>query len=241
MTSPVDQQFCGMRFDDFSAVLWRRWPKNNLTMSYFDDRLQAGASMAASKWSAVSGLEIDLLSGGDDTADLKLSFQTGDHGDGAPFFGAGGALAHGFYPSYAYDFRLEGQAHFDTAERWAFALGDVGFRMDVVSLHEVGHNLGLGHNEDDPLSVMYPRYRGVETLSRDDIAGIQKLYGPPPTPPPVPGDEFHWHHERTEGWNYEIKYLFNAMLAGKVYGTTYTNFRGRTVPQVLVDAPWEPD
>jgi hypothetical protein len=49
-----------------------------------------------------------------------------------------------------------------------------------VTLHEVGHALGLAHS-DLPSAVMYPFYRQSTTLSADDINGIQALYGPPST------------------------------------------------------------
>ena len=45
--------------------------------------------------------------------------------------------------------------------------------------HEFGHSLGLAHSFDKR-SVMFPYYKGYETnfaLSKDDIRGIQSLYG----------------------------------------------------------------
>lgn len=58
-----------------------------------------------------------------------------------------------------------------------------------VFLHELGHGLGLGHSSGD--NVMAPMVSDRYTLSADDIAGGQALYGPPvtqptstPTPPP---------------------------------------------------------
>ena len=237
MVNSADRQFCGMRFDDFSATLSRRWPKKELTVAAFDADLHPGALAAAQKWSAVSGLELEMQIGAQfKDADIQLSFESAEHGDGNPFDGPSGVLAHAFYPSFAYDFHWEGKGHFDAAERWALKPGDAGFRLDVVVLHEMGHSLGLGHNPDDPLSVMYPYYRGVESLSRDDIAGIQMLYGPPPEPPPQPGDEFHYTREATARWSEKDQWLVDALLRGKMKGLTWVNYRGRTVPSVLVDS-----
>jgi predicted Zn-dependent protease len=48
-----------------------------------------------------------------------------------------------------------------------------------VILHEIGHALGLADN-DDPNSVMYYEATGANnTLARNDVAGIQTLYGSP--------------------------------------------------------------
>jgi hypothetical protein len=52
--------------------------------------------------------------------------------------------------------------------------------MHAMTLHEVGHLIGLDHTKD-PLSVMAPRVR-VRELSRADRATAQLLYALPPGP-----------------------------------------------------------
>lgn len=55
-----------------------------------------------------------------------------------------------------------------------------GYVLFIVAAHEFGHSLGLSHS-DDPGALMYPNYiyRDPDTfqLPRDDINGIQFLYG----------------------------------------------------------------
>lgn len=54
--------------------------------------------------------------------------------------------------------------------------GSGGFDIETVMLHELGHSLGLGH-EDTNSSIMASVYGGVNrTLEQDDIDGITSLY-----------------------------------------------------------------
>ena len=141
------------------------------------------------------------------------------HGDGYPFDGPDGVLAHAFAPAPG----LGGDAHFDEDETFTFrsntgqfviqALHSVSFSYDsvlfdsycawrgtvsdlvffffvfflavgyvlfMVAAHEFGHSLGLSHS-DDPGALMYPTYSYTNpdsfVLPRDDVNGIQSLYG----------------------------------------------------------------
>ncbi|HYC71143.1 MAG TPA: matrixin family metalloprotease [Opitutaceae bacterium] len=54
-----------------------------------------------------------------------------------------------------------------------------------VALHELGHALGLGHPDEDNqtvFAVMNSRVSSIDSLTEDDIAGGQMLYGPPGVP-----------------------------------------------------------
>ena len=100
---------------------------------------------------------------------------------GDPFDGAGGTLAHAYFPQYG------GDAHFDDQELWTIGTY-TGTNLLQTAAHEFGHSLGLSHS-DVRSALMAPFYRGFEPnlkLHKDDITAIQALYGkkvPRPEPP----------------------------------------------------------
>jgi hypothetical protein len=132
-------------------------------------------------------------------ADILIGWGEGEHGDGDPFDGPGDVLAHASYPNPYTDRQVF--LHFDDSERW---LDSETRNVDLmtVAAHEIGHTLGLDHS-NDPNALMYPSYSEPRRfLGRDDIAGIQSLYGlasvpaeapeaPPQgvTPPPSAGQD----------------------------------------------------
>ncbi|KAA0037435.1 metalloendoproteinase 2-MMP-like [Cucumis melo var. makuwa] len=103
-------------------------------------------------------------------ADIKISFRSGDHGDGHSFDGVGGVIAHGFAPT-------DGRLHFDAIESWAVGAVADSFDLETVALHEIGHLLGLHHSSVEG-AIMWPSIMEGTTkgLDADDIAGINALY-----------------------------------------------------------------
>ncbi|KAL2892501.1 Metalloendoproteinase 4-MMP [Bienertia sinuspersici] len=114
-----------------------------------------------------------------ESADIKIGFYSGDHGDGEPFDGVLGVLAHAFSPQ-------NGRFHLDAAETWTVDFekekSRVAVDLESVALHEIGHLLGLAHSNVKQ-SVMYPSLKPREKklmLKFDDIEGVQHLYGSNP-------------------------------------------------------------
>ncbi|XP_072434323.1 stromelysin-1-like [Chiloscyllium punctatum] len=120
-------------------------------------------------WSNVTVLTFTKI---DTISDIEIIFAARDHGDGFPFDGQNGVLAHAFAPGP----NIGGDIHFDEAEPWV--TGSNGINLEIVGTHEIGHSLGLDHSNDST-AVMFPTYMFQDPfqLSRDDIAGIQILYG----------------------------------------------------------------
>ena len=87
-------------------------------------------------WAKQSGLSFRVV-GADERPMLDIRFEGGDHGDGNPFDGPGGVLAHAFFPGTGKD----GKAHFDDSEDWSVTFGE-GTQILNTLTHEIGHNLG---------------------------------------------------------------------------------------------------
>lgn len=161
-----------------------RWLTNDLTYGFANfspdmhpDYARLGVRAALDLWADVTSLtftEVPIEA----APDIVIGFAEGNHGDGAPFDGPGGVIAHAFYPPPNAG-SLAGDVHFDEAEQWTVLLPwsfDGSLDFVTVAAHEFGHSLGLGHSPD-PQSLMFPTYSGPRRYLGDaDIAGIRYLY-----------------------------------------------------------------
>ncbi|MEO8593581.1 MAG: matrixin family metalloprotease [Candidatus Solibacter sp.] len=187
---------------------WARDQAGNVALHYFvnnftdqipAETVRSEIERALHEWTHYANFSLSAGSSAAGERSFDISFLRGVHGDGYPFDGPGGALAHTFYPNPPNPEPVAGDLHLDWNEPWR-----VGSNIDLYSvvLHEIGHALGLGHS-DRPGAVMYPYYKLATSLTEDDIAAIRALYGsnspeppvppaptptptPPPTPPPTP-------------------------------------------------------
>lgn len=164
------------------------WPSNEITYAIVNptddiDEDDVGELIRAAfdRWVRVTPLTFYEV---DDPADaqIRISWETDDHGDGNPFDGAGGSFAHTFPPGTS---PLSGDIHLDGSETWV-AHGWEGPVSSIglypVAVHQIGHALGLGHSAD-PAAVMHDSYTaGKIALGADDISAIQGIYGPNPGP-----------------------------------------------------------
>ncbi|MEO8657375.1 MAG: matrixin family metalloprotease [Bryobacteraceae bacterium] len=151
-----------------------RYVLGALTAQMTPEDIRHEVLRAMHEWSRY--VQVSFSEGGDPQAErtVAIMFARGDHGDGYPFDGPGGTLAHTFYPAPPNPESIAGDLHLDGDESW-----QIGRSRDLYSvvLHELGHALGLGHS-DNPGAVMYPFYRLSDKLSDEDIQAIRELYAP---------------------------------------------------------------
>ncbi|KAG8366851.1 hypothetical protein BUALT_Bualt16G0011000 [Buddleja alternifolia] len=151
-----------------------RWPPSRTHLTYgfspsTPTNARAPVSRAFQKWASATHFTFSLLTNYQN-ADLVIGFHRGNHGDGAPFDGPGGTLAHAFAPT-------NGRFHYDADERWSVGPVANAFDLETIAVHEIGHLLGLGHSSVEE-AIMYPSIGLGETknLHADDIQGIRALY-----------------------------------------------------------------
>eukprot|EP00257_Ricinus_communis_P012138 XP_002533939.2 metalloendoproteinase 3-MMP [Ricinus communis] len=157
-----------------------RWPAERTHLRYrFRSSTQVPGTQnigsicarAFQKWAEVTHFTFEEVAS-NAQAEIEIGFHRRSHGDGHPFDGRSGTLAHATAPT-------GGMFHFDGDENWSENPEANEVDLESVAVHEIGHLLGL-HHSDDPNAVMYATFRyGItkRDLDSDDVQGIRALYG----------------------------------------------------------------
>jgi hypothetical protein len=152
-----------------------KWPpsKYHLTYGFVEGTSTTAINavvQAFQAWASRTHFTFSLVQRSDLRPDITVGFFRRDHGDGHPFDGAGGILAHAFAPT-------DGRLHYDGDERWTMGAVKGAFDLQTVAMHEIGHNLGLQHSLFRE-AIMFPYISPgtTKSLQPDDIEGIRVLY-----------------------------------------------------------------
>lgn len=205
-----------------SYDLESKWPTNYITYSHSNftsdlptSTVEDALDVATSKWYwANQALTFQRLPS---AGYISVGFATGDHGDGAPFTGT--VLAHAFFPGAG---SLAGDIHFDDDRVWTNN-GVNGFNIYAVSIHEMGHALGLDHSSVAG-SIMLPTYANTIFLGTDDVQAIRANY------PPLPPASIDTQSGRCRGAND----VYWPAAAGATYYEVYRSFASNFGSATLV-------
>ena len=144
-------------------------------LSGFSSCFYTEIETAFAAWSAVANIHFVEVS--DNGLASNADGATGDIRIGAHYLdGSLGTLAHAYFPP-PNGASIAGDLHFDTGDNWSCTTGG-GFDIGIVTLHEIGHSIGLQHEAIDT-AVMNPFYNASFIgLLQDDIDGAVAIYGP---------------------------------------------------------------
>jgi len=195
--------FVGGLFSTRAYVLeGPKWPNGTVTMQLSLGNAGHTLSDGNTSWNSAVAPALTMwnqVMGAAQLAGVMNSSAAVSQGDGVnsmafanTFFGSSfgsNTLAITGY-SYSGSTMREADILFNNAWTWDSYRGPLRSPMDIqrVALHELGHVLGLGHSTLST-AIMYAFVGNTDTLTSDDIAGAQALYGAPsgtPTPTPSP-------------------------------------------------------
>lgn len=150
-----------------------------LNATYPTATWQQQFEQAAALWEGAANVNLALVSDGGEpvgsSGDQQDDPRFGDIRIGAIPLGSG-VLAETFLPPPANGGTDAGDIIFNSSVNWQI---NSTYDIMTVAAHEFGHALGLGGSTDST-AVMYGTYNGIkQTLTTDDIDGIDSIYGAP--------------------------------------------------------------
>lgn len=148
------------------------WSLDRMTHHVPKEKIQQAMKDAFQVWETSGMLRFRYEKEG--KGDIQVGFHKHNHNDGYPFDGAGGVLAHAFYPGSG----IGGDVHFDDSESWNAAYDYNSPDLYSAGIHELGHSLGLAHSSRQD-AIMFPYYQTIERgirLPLDDMLGVRKIY-----------------------------------------------------------------
>lgn len=179
----------------------------------------------------------------DGEVDIRIRFAAGDHGDGFPFDGSPSwpkenILAHAFFPPSNRAGALAGDVHYDEAEVWLDGRGGNGYDLLTVTVHELGHSLGLRHTSI-PYSTMNPFYPTPNVPQADDREGIRTAYREHIWIASIYRDLLHRRFEE-QGLDYWVRKRFNGLqpvdvVRGFSFSKEYSEILAKELYHILLD------
>lgn len=149
-------------------------------------------------WASIAQIHFVEIAAPNRPRSIDFQFAIGEHcvlepgecGDSdCAFDGPGGTFAHAAFPpggqgtcGSASTESRSGNVHFDDAEEWERGdLSPTSISLELLAAHEIGHALGLLHQNDpmDGPHIMRPSFSvfdGLHSPSDSDIAQIRVLY-----------------------------------------------------------------
>lgn len=222
----------------------RKWDKDELTFAVVQasndvtmlNKLEQMVRKAFDVWQAVIPINFIRVSA---DANPDITFKWENNPDADDYLKESpNVLAYAYFPKTIH----QGVVVFnDYAYVWGTKPATLSNGVKVynavhVAIHELGHTLGLTHDEsEDSKDVMDPYYSGeVITLSENDLARIQAKYGKRPDEPvhndtfaiyPITNESELLYDERlipfVKGWSATTKYKEQEV---KIPGTWNSDF-----------------